>query len=51
MLIVGGGIRNGEEAREVAKAGADIIVTGTVVEDTSNVHEKISELVQGIRYA
>jgi len=51
MLIVGGGIRNGEEAREVAKAGADILVTGTVVEDSSNVHEKISELVQGIRSA
>ena len=32
-LIVGGGIREPEAALEVLKAGADIIVTGTVVEE------------------
>ncbi len=31
-LLVGGGIRGPEAAREVANAGADIVVTGTVVE-------------------
>ncbi len=31
-LIVGGGIRTAEAAGEVARAGADIVVTGTVVE-------------------
>ncbi|MEE9163847.1 MAG: geranylgeranylglyceryl/heptaprenylglyceryl phosphate synthase [Thermoplasmata archaeon] len=31
-LLVGGGIRGSDAAREVAKAGADVIVTGTVVE-------------------
>lgn len=32
-LIVGGGIRTPEQATEVFKAGADIIVAGTIVED------------------
>jgi phosphoglycerol geranylgeranyltransferase len=31
-LIVGGGIRTPEKAQEIAKAGASIIVTGTVLE-------------------
>ena len=31
-LVVGGGIRTPEAARAVARAGADIVVTGTVVE-------------------
>ena len=50
-VIVGGGIRDGETAAKVAKAGADIIVTGTVVEDSSDVKDKIKELVNGIRSA
>lgn len=48
MVIVGGGIRTKEDARKVAQAGADIIVTGTLVENTSNIKEKISEIVEGI---
>jgi phosphoglycerol geranylgeranyltransferase len=51
IVIVGGGIRNGEAAAKVAKAGADIVVTGTVVEDSSNVKNKIEELVGGIKSA
>lgn len=31
-LLVGGGIRTGEAARDAAQAGADVVVTGTVVE-------------------
>lgn len=31
-LVVGGGIRTVEAARAVAKAGADVVVTGTIVE-------------------
>ena len=31
-LIVGGGIKTGEVAQKVVKAGADIVVTGTVIE-------------------
>jgi phosphoglycerol geranylgeranyltransferase len=49
ILVVGGGIRSGEDAQKVAKAGADLIVTGTLVENTSNIKEKISEIVKGIK--
>ena len=49
ILVVGGGIRDGETARKIAEAGADIIVTGTVVENSSKVEDKIKELVDGIR--
>lgn len=51
IVIVGGGIRDGETAARVAKAGADIVVTGTVVEDSENVKNKIEELVKGIKSA
>ena len=49
ILVVGGGIRSGEDAQKVAKAGADIIVTGTLVENASNIKEKIFEIVKGIK--
>ena len=49
IVIVGGGIRTGEDAANVALAGADIIVTGTVVENTSNIKAKIKEIVDGAR--
>jgi phosphoglycerol geranylgeranyltransferase len=32
-LIVGGGIREPEQAAEAARAGADVVVTGTLAED------------------
>ena len=48
-LIVGGGIRDGKAARECAMAGADMIVTGTVVEETKDVRAKIEELVSAIK--
>lgn len=48
ILVVGGGIRNGETARKIVEAGADIIVTGTVLENNSKVEDKIKELVDGI---
>lgn len=51
VLVVGGGIRNGESAYTVAKAGADVIVTGTIVEETDNVEAKINEIVSSIRKA
>ena len=49
LIIVGGGIRTGEDAANVASAGADIIVTGTVVENTLDIKSKIKELVDGAR--
>ena len=47
-LIVGGGIRSAEHAAAAVKAGANIIVTGNVVEN-SNVKGKVSEIIEGIR--
>lgn len=48
-LIVGGGIRSGETALELAKAGADIIVTGTLVEENEGNTDKIKEIVDALR--
>jgi phosphoglycerol geranylgeranyltransferase len=47
-LIVGGGIRSREQALAAASAGADIIVTGNVVEETG-IRRKVSEIIEGIR--
>jgi len=46
-LIVGGGIRTAEQAEEICKAGADIIVIGNVLEKTSEVLLEISLAVHG----
>ncbi|MCD6373247.1 MAG: geranylgeranylglyceryl/heptaprenylglyceryl phosphate synthase [Thermococcus sp.] len=51
-LIVGGGIRTGEQARKAVEAGADIIVTGTAVEKAGSLEkarEKLEELNKGIK--
>jgi len=48
-LVVGGGIRNGRLAEAAARAGADIIVTGTVVENVSDVHGVLREIVVGAK--
>lgn len=48
-VIVGGGIRDGSTARERVKAGADMIVTGTIVEQVGDVKGKIEELVRAIK--
>ncbi len=48
-VIVGGGIRDGPAARERVKAGADMICTGTIVEQVQDVKGKIEELVKAIK--
>ncbi|MBE6493091.1 MAG: geranylgeranylglyceryl/heptaprenylglyceryl phosphate synthase [Methanosphaera stadtmanae] len=48
ILIVGGGIRTAADAKEVRDAGADIIITGTVVEETDDTYKKIKELTDVI---
>lgn len=48
-VIVGGGIRDGIAAKERIKAGADMIVTGTIVEQVDDVRGKIEELVNAIK--
>jgi phosphoglycerol geranylgeranyltransferase len=46
-LIVGGGIRKPEQAREMAEAGADAIVTGTIIEKASI--ENTEKLIAALR--
>ncbi len=46
ILIVGGGIKSSETASELVKAGADIIVTGTVIEE--NV-DKALDIIRSIK--
>lgn len=48
IVLVGGGIRDTKAAYTAAKAGGDIIVTGTVVEDSDDVKAKIQELTGAI---
>jgi len=47
-LIVGGGIRTKEQALAAASAGADVIVTGNIMEST-NAKQTVSEIINGIR--
>jgi phosphoglycerol geranylgeranyltransferase len=49
ILITGGGIRNPETAKEIAKAGADIIVIGTMIEKEGNWENKLSSIIKTIR--
>ncbi|WP_297480601.1 geranylgeranylglyceryl/heptaprenylglyceryl phosphate synthase [Thermococcus sp.] len=51
-LIVGGGIRTGEQARRAVEAGADIVVTGTAIEKAGSLgkaQKKLKELNRGIK--
>ena len=48
-LIVGGGIRSPDTAAEKAKAGADIVVTGTKLEQEKNVRQTLKELIKAIK--
>ncbi|MCX8204246.1 MAG: geranylgeranylglyceryl/heptaprenylglyceryl phosphate synthase [Candidatus Nezhaarchaeota archaeon] len=47
VLIVGGGIRSGGEAKVIVEAGADMIVTGTVVEERGA--RVLEEVIAGVR--
>ncbi len=47
-LIVGGGIRDGAKAKELADAGADILVTGTLVE-MEHFEKRLGEILKAIR--
>lgn len=46
--IVGGGIKTPKAALEVVKAGADIVVTGTLVETSEKLKEDMSKLIKSI---
>ena len=47
-LIVGGGIRNSKQAKTAVAAGADIVVTGNVIEETGTAG-KFQKLVTTVR--
>lgn len=48
-LVVGGGIRDTESAKAAKDAGAEIIVTGTLVEESAGTREKIYDIVSAIK--
>ncbi|MGQ9582087.1 MAG: geranylgeranylglyceryl/heptaprenylglyceryl phosphate synthase [Thermoplasmatota archaeon] len=48
-VIVGGGITRPSEARELVRAGADIIVTGTVAEYTHGEPRALADIVRAVR--
>lgn len=48
-LIVGGGIRSPEKAALIARAGADVVVTGTIVEHADKVTEALAPIVSAIK--
>jgi phosphoglycerol geranylgeranyltransferase len=49
-LIVGGGIRTDKQAALLAKAGADVIVTGTAIEENTDIENKIAGFVHAIKH-
>ena len=48
-VIVGGGVTSPEAARSVVRAGADIVVTGTVAEFNQGRGELLSKIVAAVR--
>lgn len=48
-LVVGGGIRDVEAAKAAVSAGADIIVTGTAIEEATDIQTTITDFVDAIK--
>lgn len=49
LLIVGGGIKNSAIAKELAEAGADILVVGTLLERDPDWESKFNDIITAIR--
>lgn len=47
-LIVGGGIKTTEKAAEIAKAGADIVVVGNVIEKSTELLKEFADAVHNV---
>jgi phosphoglycerol geranylgeranyltransferase len=47
-LVIGGGIKTGEQVKRAVDAGAEVIVTGNATEESA-VKDKVKELVKGIK--
>ena len=50
-LIVGGGIKKPKQASKLVKAGADIIVTGTIVEKSKDAYGELEKIVSAVKKA
>jgi len=48
-LIVGGGIKDAKTAREKVKAGADVVVTGTKLEEEKNLKKALINIIESIK--
>lgn len=48
-LVVGGGIRDPEASRNISTAGADIVVTGTVAEKSSNIERVLGSIIRSMK--
>ncbi len=48
-LVVGGGIRDANTAREKARAGADVVVTGTKLEEEKNLKKALIDIISSIK--
>jgi phosphoglycerol geranylgeranyltransferase len=48
-LIVGGGIKTAKQANEIVKAGADVVITGTLTEKGGNLKERIGAIVASVK--
>ncbi len=48
-LVVGGGIRDAQAAQQISEAGADIVVTGTIVELSHDVEGVLRSIVNGVK--
>ena len=51
IIVVGGGIRDKKSAKNKVEAGADIIVTGTLVEENKDVGAKLAPIISEIKKA
>ena len=49
ILIIGGGIRTARTAKEIAEAGADIIVIGTIIEREGSWENILASIINAIR--
>lgn len=48
-LLVGGGIRDPDTAYKISRAGADIVVTGTIVEISKDVEGALRKIIRGVK--
>ncbi|KYK35121.1 MAG: geranylgeranylglyceryl/heptaprenylglyceryl phosphate synthase [Theionarchaea archaeon DG-70-1] len=48
-VVVGGGIRTPEQAFNIVKAGADIVVTGTIIEKAGDIEKALQPLVKAVK--